>query len=462
AYGWQVQRVEDGNDLAALDRATTAAKQEAERPSLVIVRTHIAYGSPNKQDTAEAHGAPLGEEEVKLTKENLGWPYEEPFTVPETALAEWRRCIDRGTEFEAEWELRHQAYAATHPNLAEELDRRLRGVLAKGWEDAIPRFTSADGPMATRVASGKVLNAVVPKVPELLGGSADLTPSNNTLVRGAADLSAAAPGGRNMHFGIREHGMGAVLTGMALHGGIIPFGGTFLVFSDYMRPPIRLASMMGLKVIYVFTHDSIGLGEDGPTHQPIEMLPALRAIPNFTVIRPGDAAETAEAWRVAIKHQGGPVALVLTRQKVPSLDRTELASAEALARGGYVLSEAAGGTPQVILMASGSELSLILEAKEQLEKEAVPTRVVSMPSLDLFAAQPAAYRDEVLPPGVRVRLAVEAAQPMSWYQWVGDGGGVLGIEKFGASAPYKRLLEEYGFSTENIVARVRELVAGER
>ncbi len=459
AYGWHVLRVEDGNDLAALDRAMAAAKSETGRPSLVIVRTHIAYGSPNKQDTAASHGAPLGEEEVRLTKQNLGWTYGEPFTVPEEALTEWRRCVDRGAELEVRWKQAYQRFAAAHPDSGAEFERRMAGELPEGWDEALPAFGSGDGPMATRAASGKVLNALAPKLPELLGGSADLGSSNNTVIHGAPNLGAERIDGRNMYYGVREHGMGAVMNGMALHGGLLPYGGTFLVFSDYMRPPIRLAAMMGLKVIYVFTHDSIGLGEDGPTHQPVEMLAGLRAVPNLMVMRPGDAAETAEAWRAALEHQGGPVALVLTRHKVPPVDRRRHASASGVARGGYVLADAeGGGRPDVVLMASGSELSLVLEARERLGTKGVRTRVVSMPSLELFAAQPQAYRDEVLPPGVATRLAVEAAHPQPWYRWVGNAGDVLGIERFGASAPASRLFEVYGFTVDRVVERVRGLL----
>jgi transketolase len=458
AYGWHVQLVDDGNDLGAIDAATEAAKAESERPSLIIVRTHIAFGSPNKQDTAAAHGAPLGEEEVALTKQNLGWPASEPFTVPQDALAQWRACKERGAEQEVAWDQAFQRYAAAHPELAAELQRRWAGDLQQGWEAAIPRFSAADGALATRAASGKVLNAVADVVPELLGGSADLGPSNNTIIKGAPDLGPGALDGRNMYFGVREHGMGAVMNGMALHGGFIPYGGTFLVFSDYMRPTIRLAAMMGLRVVYVFTHDSIGLGEDGPTHQPVEMLATLRAIPNLVVIRPGDATETAEAWRIALERRDGPVALVLTRQKVPTLDRDSLAPAAGVQRGGYVLADA--DDTAVILIATGSELSLALEARQQLSEHGVTARVVSMPSQELFAAQPAAYRDQVLPPGVTARLAVEAAHPMAWYRWVGSRGDVIGIERFGASAPHQQLFEVYGFTVDAVVARARALLEG--
>jgi len=459
AYGWHVQRVDDGNDLSALNRAIRKAHAVPDRPALIVVRTHIAYGSPHKQDTAEAHGAPLGAEEVALTKQALGWPYEEPFTVPEEALKRWRRCVPHGAHMEHAWRQRFDAYARAHPDLARELERRLNGELPGDWEAAVPDL-SKEPAMATRAASGKVINAIAPKLPELVGGSADLTPSNNTAVKDAPDLAPGNPGGRNLHFGVREHGMGAVMNGMALHGGIIPYGGTFLIFSDYMRPPIRLAAMMGLKVVYVFTHDSIGLGEDGPTHQPIEQLAGLRAVPNLMVLRPADAAETAEAWRVAIKHRGGPVALALTRQKVATIDRGKCAPASGLAQGGYVLAEATGGRPRAMVLSCGSEIEIALKAREELEGGGIPTRVVSLPSFELFARQPVAYRDQVLPPRIPCRVAVEAAHPLPWYRWVGDRGAVIGLERFGASAPYQRIYQELGITPQAVVRRVRELLEG--
>ncbi len=459
AYDWHVLRVDDGNDLAAIDRAIEAAKAETARPSLIIVRTHIAYGSPNKQDTAAAHGAPLGYDEIKLTKENLGWPYQEPFAIPEDALSEWRRCKERGANTHAQWKKTYQAFVKAHPDLAREIDRRLRGELPAGWQDKMPTFGPDDGSMATRSAAEKVLNALAPALPELLGGSADLGESNKTIIKNADALGPGNLGGRNMYFGIREHGMGAILNGMALHGGIIPFGATFLVFSDYMRPPIRLAALMGIKVIYVFTHDSIGLGEDGPTHQPVEMLPALRAVPNLTLIRPADAAETVEAWRVAIEHRGGPVALALTRQKVYPADRQQLADASALGKGGYVLADAPNGSPDMILIASGSEVGLALQARELLSQSEIHARVVSMPSLELFMRQPERYRSEVLPPTIPWRLAVEAAHPQSWFGVVGARGDVVGVERFGASAPYQKIFEEYGLTAEQVADRARKLLA---
>ncbi|MBA3258324.1 MAG: transketolase [Gemmatimonadales bacterium] len=460
AYGWQVQHVEDGNDLEALDRAIGAAKAASDRPSLVVVRTHIAYGSPNKVDTAGAHGSPLGEDEIRLTKQALGWPSAEPFFVPDDALAEWRKCRDRGAELEAEWQRRYDAFRAARPDRATELERRNRGELPGGWDAGIPSFPPGK-PVATRNASEKVLNAIAARLPELMGGAADLAPSTKTLIKDAGDFAAGNYAGRNMHFGIREHGMGTVLNGMALHGGILPYGATFLIFSDYMRPPIRLASLMERQVIYVFTHDSIGLGEDGPTHQPIEMLALLRAIPHLTVLRPADANETAEAWRVAIGHRHGPVALALSRQNLAVFDRANLGAASGVARGAYILSEAEGGKPEVILLASGSEVEIVLAAQDKLAARELPARVVSVPSLELFAREPESYRDEVLPPSIRRRVAVEAAHPMPWYRWVGDQGEVIGLTRFGASAPYERIYRELGFTPDAVVARVERLLGRE-
>jgi len=444
SYGWHVQRITDGNDLKAIDSAIAQAKRATDRPSLIIVRTHIAWGSPHKQDTAEAHGAPLGADEVKATKQNLGWPSLEPFYVPDEALEQWRSAKTRGTQLEADWTKKWDAYRAAHADLAAELERRLAGRLPAGWDAALPVFGPKDA-QATRAASGKVLNAIAAKLPELIGGSADLTGSNNTEIKGGGP-------GRNFHFGVREHGMAAALNGIALHRGFIAFGGTFLIFSDYMRPSIRLAALTQLKPIYVFTHDSIGLGEYGPTHQPIEQLSALRAIPNMTVIRPSDATEVVEAWRAAITHRNGPVALVLTRQKVAVVDRTKYAAATGLHRGGYVLADSRD--PDVVLMATGSEVELILGAYERLKAEGKRPRAVSMPCLEYFARQSDDYRNSVLPAGVP-RIAVEAAAPQSWYRWVGDQGVIMGIERFGASAPYQRIYREFGLTVDGIVAEAR-------
>jgi transketolase len=457
SYGWHVQRVADGNDLAGLDEAVRVAKGIADQPSLIIVRTHIGWGSPHKQDTAEAHGAPLGVDEVKLTKQNLGWPTLESFHVPDEALAHWRRARDRGARLEAEWRKRWDAYRRAHPDLAADLERRLAGTLPEGWDAALPAFGPKDA-QATRAASGKVLNAIAPNLPELIGGSADLAGSNNTDIKGAGSFSAGQRAGRNLHFGVREHGMAAVLNGIALHRGFIAYGGTFLIFSDYMRPSIRLAALTHLRPIYVFTHDSIGLGEDGPTHQPIEHLSTLRAIPNMTVIRPADATEVVEAWRAAILHERGPVALVLTRQKVAVVDRSKYAPAAGLHRGGYVLADAAGGKPEIVLMGTGSEMELVLGAHDKLTADGRRPMAVSMPCLEYFAKQPQSYRDSVLPPGVP-RVAVEAAAPQSWYRWVGERGEILGIERFGASAPYQRIYKELGLTVDGVVAAAERLLA---
>jgi transketolase len=456
-YGWHVVRVDDGNDLDAVDEALTAARAETARPSLVMVRTHIGFGSPNKQDSAEAHGAPLGAEEVRLTRAQLGWPSETPFEVPDEAVAEWRKARERGEAMQLVWQQRLEAFRNTSPDDAAELARRLAGTLPEGWETHLPAFAAGDAPVATRAASGRVLNALAPVVPELIGGSADLSPSNNTLIKGEEDFSATHRGGRNLRFGVREHGMAGVLNGMALHGGVIPYGGTFLVFSDYMRPAIRLAAMMGRHVIYVFTHDSIGLGEDGPTHQPVEMLATLRAIPGLTVIRPADANETTAAWRYALAHRDGPVALVLTRQNVPVLDAARAAGHDAVERGAYVVHDPKGAL-EAIVLATGSEVHLALAAALVLADEGHRVRVVSLPSLERFAAQPAKYRDAVLPPKVRVRLAVEAAHPQPWWRWVGDAGDVIGLERFGASAPYQRLYQEFGFTADAIAERLRSML----
>jgi transketolase len=456
SYGWHLQRVEDANDLDALDAAIVAAKAVTDRPSLIVVRSHIGFGSPNKIDTAEAHGSPLGADEIKLTKEALGYPSQEPFYVAPEALAHWRKMSDRGAELEKEWQSRYDAWRAQHSSDAAELERRLRGELLEGWEDLIPSFTAENGNVASRAASGVVLNAIAPKIPELVGGSADLASSTNTIVKGAPSLTPDNHGGRNFHFGIREHGMGAVMNGMSVHGGFIPYGATFLIFSDYMRPAVRLAAVMHRHVIYVYTHDSIGLGEDGPTHQPIEQLSTLRTIPGLTVIRPADASETAEAWRAALK-QKGLVALVLTRQKLGFIDRSKYAAATGVAKGAYVLADAKGGDAEVILISSGSEVALVVEAQQKLEAEGIRARAVSMPSHELFRAQDAAYRDSVLPPGVK-RVSIEAGHPMSWHHWVGSDGIALGIDRFGASAPYKEIYEQLGITVAKIVESAKSLL----
>jgi transketolase len=473
AYGWHTQSIEDGNDLEAIDRAIRTARQEQERPSLILVRTHIGYGSPNKQDTFAAHGSPLGEEEVKLTKQNLGWPVEPPFHVPEEVEQHFRRAVDRGRQAEAEWNANFSAYEKQYPELARELHQLITGELPPNWDANIPHFPADPKGLATRVASGKVMGAISPTLPGLIGGSADLNPSTHTELKDAGnfenpamavgDLQGSAGGGwsyagRNLQFGVREHGMGAILNGLAAHGGTIPFGATFLTFSDYMRPSIRLAALMGVQVIYVFTHDSIGMGEDGPTHQPVEQLASLRAIPRLIVIRPGDANETTVAWRVAIETQDRPVALVLTRQSVPTLDREQFASAEGLRRGAYILADAPQAKPQLILIASGSEVGLIVATREKLQEQGLAVRLVSMPSWELFEAQSREYRDSVLPPSVRARLAVEAGVTQGWHRYVGDHGDVIGVDRFGASAPGPVVMREYGFNVDNVRARALALL----
>ncbi len=458
SYGWHVLHIADINDLDAIDEAVAAAKEVTDRPTLVVCRTHIGYGSPNRVDTAKAHGEPLGVEEVKLTKQNLGWPSLEPFFVPDEVLTHCAVAREKGTALQKTWAKTFADYRSAFPTEAPELERRLAGRLPDGWEKALPNFTAENGSVASRAASGTALNALAAVIPELIGGSADLAPSNNTLLKKEDTFAPGTPGGRNFHFGIREHGMGSIMNGMALHGGIIPYGGTFLIFSDYMRPAIRLAAFMERQVIYVFTHDSIGLGEDGPTHQPIEQLAALRAIPRLTVIRPADASETVEAWRAAILHRDGPTALVLTRQKLGFIDRTKYGPASGALKGGYILADASDAQPAVLLLSSGSEVALALSAWEKLAAEGIAARVVSMPSHEIFARQSQSYRDSVLVPGRR-RIAIEAAHPMSWYRWVGGDGEVIGIDRFGASAPYQRIYEGLGLTVEKIVAAAKRLAA---
>ncbi len=459
AYGWHVQRVEDGNDLEALDAAATAAAAETRRPSLVIVRTHIGYGSPGKQDSADAHGAPLGPDEAIATKRALGWPLEPAFHVPEEAREAFAPAAARGAALRREWLELAARHSARHPASAAELTARLAGELPAGWEERLPVFDEDGAAIATRKASGAVLAALKNTLPQLTGGSADLTPSNNTYLDGFGDFSAADPAARNLRFGVREHAMGAVLNGIALSRAFVPYGGTFLIFSDYMRPAIRLAALMELPVVYVFTHDSIFLGEDGPTHQPVSQLVSLRAIPGLTVIRPADARETVEAWRLALANRHAPTALALTRQKLPVLAETRGRAREGVARGGYVLSDPEGAEPRAILVATGSEVTLALAAQRALADEGLPVRVVSLPSWEIFDAQDRAYRDSVLPPGLDRRLAIEAGSPLGWERYVGDRGGVLGVERFGASAPYRDLEGPYGFTVEEVKRRLRALLA---
>ena len=472
AYGWQTITVADGNDIAAIDAAIEKAKAETARPSLILVRTQIGFGSP-KQGSFKAHGSPLGVEEVKETKEKLGWPVEPDFLIPEPALNHFREAQDRGAEQKSEWNGRMDAYSKAFPELAIELQDRLNGKLPAGWDADIPVFPADAKGMATRAAGGKIMNAFAEKLPALVGGSADLDSSTNTNLKGFGDFNrAATPGedtqgsdsagwsyaGRNVHFGVREHAMGAVVNGLAAHGGFIPYGSTFLIFSDYMRPTIRLAALSKLHVIHIFTHDSIAVGEDGPTHQPVEQIASLRAIPHVTVLRPADANETAVAWKVAIETRERPVLLALTRQDLPVLDRTKFASADGLRKGAYVLSDAKDGKPELVLIATGSEVALIVEAAEKLQAEGIAVRCVSMPSWDLFEAQPQSYRDDVLPPDVTAKLAVEMGVSMGWDRYVGPHGDVLGVDRYGASAPAKVLLPEYGFTVDNVVKRAKALL----
>ncbi len=457
SYGWRVERVADVNDLDEVERAIEAVASERERPSLVVVRTHIGYGAPTKQDSEEAHGAPLGAEEARGAKRNLDWPEERSFFVPEEARAPFREAAARGGALESEWRALFSRYRAAHPEAARQFEARLAGALPAGWHEKLPRFAPTDGAIATRAASGKVLNAIAADLPQLVGGSADLTGSNNTYLKQFPAFTATERGGRNLFFGVREHAMGAIANGLALSRMLRPYVGTFLIFSDYMRPPIRLAALMELPVVYVFTHDSIFLGEDGPTHQPVEQLLALRAIPNLTVIRPADANETAAAWRVAIERTTGPTALALTRQAVPVLPGTADSASEGVARGAYVLADVAT-TPDLLLLATGSEVQLALGARDLLAAEGIAVRVVSFPSWELFDSQEVSYRKSVLPAAVTRRLAVEAATPLGWERYVGSAGAVLGVERFGASAPWKALREPYGLTVENVVARARAMV----
>ena len=458
AYGWHVVRVGDGNDLAAISAALDAARAETGRPTLVILRTFIADPAPTKRNSPEAHGAPLGADEVRRTKEIMGWPAEPAFFVPEDALAHWRQALDRGAALQSEWEERRKAYAAEHPELAAELQRWLSGELPEGWDRGLPVLTAGGGALATRQASGLALQAIATVVPNLVGGSADLGGSTGTTLKQGGSFGPTSSG-RQFHWGVREHGMAAILNGIAAHGGLRPFGSTFLVFSDYMKPAIRLSAIMRLPVIYIGTHDSIGVGEDGPTHQPVEHLAMLRAIPNLVVLRPADAAETVEAWRAAVARLAGPTLLVLSRQKLPVMERPPLGSAEGVSRGAYTLLDAPGGAPQAILIATGSELHVALAAARLLQADRVRVRVVSMPSWELFGAQSEDYRNEVLPPAVRVRLGIEAASPFGWQRWVGDEGAMLAMDGFGASAPGDRLFQEFKFTPERAAEIVRGLLA---
>jgi transketolase len=457
SYGWHVQEIDDGNDMEAMARAIAEAKKETGRPSLIKVRTHIAYGSPNKQDTAEAHGAPLGEEEVRLVKENFGFDPSKHFKVPDKVLEYYRKAGKKGEKKEEDWNVLYKNYKEKYPELAKEYELIKSGGLPQGWKEKLPIFKTGEK-MATRKASGKVLNAIADYLPNLIGGSADLAPSTVTDLDNYGSFSAADRNGRNFHFGVREHAMGAILNGMALSNYLIPYGATFLLFSDYMRPPLRLAAIMKIRPIIVYTHDSIGLGEDGTTHQPVEQLLGLRAVPNMTVIRPADANETAHAWRVAIEHSDGPVAIVLTRQGLPIIDQEKYTKATELENGAYILSEPETD-PEIILIGTGSEVQLVLAAQKELKEQQIAARVVSMPSWELFEKQGADYKEKIFPKTIRKRLAVEAGTPMGWHQYVTDEGDIIGIDRFGESAPGEEVMEEYGFTVENVVKRAKALLS---
>jgi transketolase len=449
AYGWHVQKVEDGNDVEAIDAAIRTAKTDP-RPSIIMCRTTIGYGAPKRQGTSKAHGEPLGDEELNAAKQNLGWPIEPRFFIPDDVLTFFRKAVDQGREREYDWKMKFDAYKRLHPNLGADLTRRLAGQLPDGWDVELPTFPADPKGMATRASSGKIINALSPILPELIGGSADLAPSNNTKIDGSPAFQSASYEGRNFHFGVREHAMGAALNGMNLFGGIIAYGGTFLIFSDYMKPAIRIAAISHIPTIFIFTHDSVGLGEDGPTHQPIEQLAALRAVPNLVTIRPADANEVREAWKVAISRRNGPTALALTRQNVPTFEPSNAPTVE---KGAYVLKDF--GTPEVILMASGSEVGLIMDAAQKLHEEGRGVRVVSFPSWELFEKQDEAYKESVLPKNIQARLAVEAAASLGWERYARS---VLGIDHYGASAPYKVIFEKFGFTVENVVARAKDLL----
>jgi transketolase len=456
AYGWHVQYVADGQDVEAIDQAIRAAKQDP-RPSLIVVRTTIGYGLPTRAGTAKAHGEPPGDAELNGAKEALGWPLEPRFYLPKESLRFFREAVECGQELENAWQKQLEAYRETYPELAAEMERRLASKLPEGWDEGLPEFPADEKGLATRVSSGKVLNALAAKLPELFGGSADLAPSTKTWLDGIPSF-ADDHAGRNVHFGVREHGMGSIVNGLAYHGGVIPYGATFLVFADYMRPPIRLSALSHLGSIWVFTHDSIGVGEDGPTHQPVEHLASLRAIPNLVVLRPGDANEVREAWKVAVANRHRPTALAFTRQNVPTLDRTVYAPAQGLQKGAYVLADLGEGKPQIILMATGSEVALIVAAGRRLAGNGVSVRLVSFPSWELFAEQDETYRHEVLPPDIERRLAVEAGVPQGWHRWVGSQGQVLGLERYGASAPASVAFEKLGFSVDHVVELAKEMI----
>jgi transketolase len=457
AYGWHVQYVEDGNDVEAIDAAILAAKADP-RPSLIVCRTIIGYGLPTRQGTSKAHGEPPGDQELNAAKEIMGWPLEPRFFIPDEVLTYFREAVTRGDQNEKEWQACLDAYRKAYPSEATELERRLAGILPEGWDQDLPEFPADAKGLATRAASGKVINAIAPNLPELVGGSADLTPSNNNWIQISSAFQADNHGGRNFHFGVREHAMSSIVNGMALHKGVIPFCATFLTFSDYSRPAVRLSALSHIPSIWVFTHDSIGLGEDGPTHQPVEHLAALRAIPNLVVLRPADANEVREAWKVAISRRNSPTLLALSRQNTPTIDRGSFAPASGLAYGAYVLADLGPGEPQAILMSSGTEISLIIDAGYRLLSQGINVRLVSIPSWELFAEQSASYRDSILPPGIEARLAVEAGVSQGWERWVGSTGRIISVNTYGASAPFKVLYEKYGLTADHTVNQVKQML----
>ncbi len=457
AYKWHVQVLPDGNDIAALKLALEKAKAETSRPSLIKVRTHIGFGSPNKVDTAAAHGSPLGAEEIKLVKKNFGFDPEKSFEVPAEVLEFYRAAGEKGVEPEYLWNQLYASYKLQYPEMAKSFEQECLGILPDGWKDKLPVFAPVKGGVATRKASGKVLNAIAESLPGLIGGSADLSPSTDTVLDKYDSFSADNRGGRNFHFGIREHAMGSVLNGMALTKNIIPYGATFLIFSEYMRPPLRLAAIMKIRAVFVFTHDSIGLGEDGTTHQPVEQLISLRSIPNLVVIRPADANETVQAWRVAIERKDGPVVIVLTRQNLPVIDQEKYTKATELEKGAYILADTEK-EPDIILIGTGSEVALLMEAREKLAKESIAARVVSMPSWELFDKQDAEYKEKVFPKGNKKRLAVEAGSPLGWHKYVTDHGDIIGMSGFGESAPAEDLYREFGFTVDNVVLRAKAVI----
>jgi transketolase len=457
AYNWQVLNIDDVNDLSQIDKAVEQAQKEKAKPTLIITKTHIGFGSPKKQDTSSAHGSPLGEDEVKASKKNLGWDEKKYFFIPDEVADHFNKLKSTFSNYENEWNKLFETYKKKYPADAKQFVKVFNNDFGDKWKNALPSFTKYGENIPTRNASGNVINAIAKHLPTLIGGSADLEPSNNTYIKESEKFSAENRSGRNFHFGIREHGMGGILNGMALYGGVIPYGGTFLVFADYMRPSIRLASLSGVRPIYVFTHDSIGLGEDGPTHQPIEHLASLRAIPKVVVIRPADANETVQAWKVAIEHEGSPVALALTRQKVPVLDRTNMNSAENLSKGAYILIQSEKN-PEIILMASGSEVSLAVDAFDLLQSQGISARVVSFPSWELFEVQSDEYKESILPKSIKARISIEAGVKQGWEKYLGDYGEAISIEKFGASAPYEIIFKEYGFTKEAVVGSVTRVL----